>query len=256
MAREKQYPRSDLQINLGDNNEFIEPFAHEVAIKRGEEVAIAMFHIAAIRSLYPNETTMRNAPISCVKAHVQHTSATKGHQAAHLLPGQILVKSKPVWRWACVTNQTHLASDLRRLELQTKSCFAKTTILPALFNRADSPAENGVPVQGIAGLKNLFEKVVQKLWRSARVDKSRPLFIDRQATLNALNDWFISANQAYTAAAIEKRNKARTITGTKSEERIFEARVLEAYADSFIIASPSRFVCAHLDFLNSYYAHL
>jgi hypothetical protein len=51
MAREKNYSQSEQQIDLGANNQDIEPFAHEVAIKRGEQVAITMFHIAAIRSL-------------------------------------------------------------------------------------------------------------------------------------------------------------------------------------------------------------
>src|SRR5215510_4812760 len=86
--------------------------AEDIAIERGECVAEAFFHMAAVRSLHP---TLSAPIVSCRGAHVQAQNATGGDQAAHLLPGQILVGARPIWELAEVPASGALsANDVAR----------------------------------------------------------------------------------------------------------------------------------------------
>jgi hypothetical protein len=266
MRRIRIHGISRLSVDLGKDKENLKPLAEDVAIHRGTLIAETLFHIAAIRSLHSKAASVRNAQVTCVRAHLQDNGACEGHQAAHLLPGQILVGARPVWDWAQLTKRADAAAferDILRLGQQTQYCFAKTNVLPALYNRADTQAESGVPERGIPGLKELFGDVVQDLWSEARVDPARPLVIDRNAVLASLKGWFQDVNVAYEVAASRKLEAANRLQiskdfteRTKSDERRLEARILTVYASSFKIENAAQFVLAYLPQLHERYAFL
>jgi hypothetical protein len=66
-----------------------------------------------------------------VAAIRQNFSSVENNQAAHFLPGQLIIGHKPVWHWA-----KH--QELRR---QLEFLFAEVDDLPAPFNQADTQAE-------------------------------------------------------------------------------------------------------------------
>jgi hypothetical protein len=241
--RDTMYGRSNIQI-LDDAT--VVARAQDVAIQRGQMVAETLFHIAAIRSL-PGVPAA--ATIACEAAKLQDTKAQFGQQAAHLLPGAIAVNGTYVWDLAQPQRLPGpLAADVVRLQAQTMWCFAKTTVLPAYVNRADSEAERSTEEHG-AGLKELFGMVVQEFWSSARVQPDAPFVVDRTAIMKALGRWFTRVNLVYTHAARRKVDKARgAIGGTQGvvhKARMREARVLKTYADTFVVQTPERFVAAH-----------
>jgi hypothetical protein len=235
MQRTKIYGPSKQLIDLGPDKENLVPIAQDIAILRGRAVAETMFHIAAIRSLQPVSAGSAAAHVTCQAAHVQSCSATEGQQAAHLLPGQILIGGHPVWALAATTTR-ELHGDVDRLKQQTMLCFALTNVLPALFNRADSEAEGTGATAAVQTLKPLFGEVVGSLWRGAHVHPARPLVIDRAAVDTALQRWFREVSAVYRDAAGRKA----------ARQRLDEARVLTTYADSFQVANVMRFVTQHL----------
>lgn len=244
MTREYGYGPSELHAELGPNNEGLVQVAQEVAIDRGRCVASTLFHMSAVRTLQAPDAS--NALVRCQRAAVQSSRAQDGQQAAHLLPGQIVVNNEPVWQLARSTNPSVTSSDLVRLEQQTKLCFAATNVLPAFFNRADTEAEGTGEIAAAQTLKPLFGTLTQQLWREARVDPARPLVIDREVTIETLRAWFRNISNVYADAAHRKAGRGRTE----------EARVLETYSDSFRVANPSRFVIAELPALYQRYRFL
>jgi hypothetical protein len=229
--------------------------AEDIAIERGECVAEAFFHMAAVRSLYPG---LRAPIVTCRGASVQDQQATDGAQAAHLLPGQILIGAQPIWALAEAAPQTGLgASELGRLSPRLQMCFAKTNSVPAHFNRADSRAERMAAAAG-GGLKRLFADAVRSLWENARTDVARPLVVDRDNAIRAMGLWFSSVNGVYRAAEQQKRAAAaREREPAARERRNDEADVLAAYADSFrVAAEPTRFVRSHLGWIDQVYRWL
>jgi hypothetical protein len=185
---------------------------------------------------------------------VQDRSAAAGNQAAHLLPGQILVGGRPVWQLAIPPTPARQA-QAQRVSLRTQMCFARTNNLPATFNRADSQAEVMAAAAG-RGLKQEFADSVQLMWASSRVDAQRPFAVDRSAVLRGLGDWFTKIGRVYQAAARQKRLAAAG-AGPKRQDRLDEAEVLHVYADSFSVAAdPSRFVRSHLGFIDQHYPGL
>jgi len=230
------------------------PIAQDVAIDRATIVCEVMFHIAAIRSLQQPGAHGANALVECVKAHLQDRTAQDGHQAAHLLPGQIKVDHRPVWELAAAT--TVSSGDLVRLEARTQSCFALTWVLPAVFNRADSQAER---MAGNDGLKKLFGDAVQLLWRTARSDAAHPLAVDRHAVLTALQEWFRGVNDCYERAADRKLlayHDAVSSRGGTADNRHREMRILATYADSFRVENVARFITAHARHLDTMYGFI
>jgi hypothetical protein len=242
MHRDKIFGPSGRLVELGPDHANLVPLAQDVAIQRAVCVVEALFLIGAIRNLQGASGSAR-AVVQCVAAHVQSCSAQYGQQAAHLLPGQILINSQPVWLLA-TTQQSSLASEVVRLKQQTMMCFAATNVLPALVNRADSEAEGTGAGTATEALKPLFGQVVQELWHTARARAERPLSVDRDAVFNALQRWFSQISPVYSEAA-----------GRKAErKRLDEARVLSTYADSFRVANVARFVMAHAPQIYQRYA--
>ena len=251
MGREFAFPGTSSTIEFGAGG--LHAAAEEIIIARGECVAEVFFHMAAIRSLQP-EPGAAAAPVTCSRAHVQDRSAAAGNQAAHLLPGQILVSGKPVWQLANPPTAAARAQAWQA-SLRTQACFARTNNLPAIFNRADSQAEQMAAAAG-RGLKLQFADSVQLMWASSRVDAQRPFAVDRSAVLRGLGDWFTKVGGVYRAAARQKRLAAPS-AGGRRQDRLDEAEVLQVYADSFSVAAdPSRFVRSHLGFIDQYYPGL
>jgi hypothetical protein len=252
MTRGFAFPGASSTIEHGAHG--LEAAAEEIAIARGECIAEALFHMAAIRSLQ-RAPGAAAALVTCSRAHVQDRSAAADNQAAHLLPGQILVQGKPVWLLAEEPPTGTDRAQAQRLSLRTQMTFARTNNLPAIFNNADSQAEQMAAEAG-RGLKLLFADSVHILWASARVDTQRPFAVDRRAVLSSLGDWFTKVNGVYRSAA-ERKQLAAPSAGAKKSQRLEEARVLKVYADSFkVAADPSRFVRSHLGFIDQYYPTL
>ena len=222
--------------------------------RKPEAVSEAMIYFAAIRALnhVVGDSTMNPASqnITCDAATVQNTKATSNdfeQQAAHLLPGQIKVAKSKIWE---VAEDWTKSGDRRgiRLAAQAEEVFARTCILPAAFNRADSEAERETGDKG--GLKSLFSTAVTELWRQSRcVVSSSPndnLAIDRQAINSALTLWFSTINAIYERAArgkLEKYKIAKKANDKRgAERRQLEYRVLSEYARSFLVVSPMRFL--------------
>jgi len=82
-------------------------------------------------------------------AKVQDAKARSGEQAAHVLPGQILIDGKPPWSFA--------GGDRERVAWLAR--FMVTSAVPAPFNVADSAAEK-------AGLKEAFRQACERAWRA------------------------------------------------------------------------------------------
>lgn len=227
-----------------DSSSDVVPWAQDVAIARGECVAEAFFHMAAIRTLQRTLVRGSQAPVVCRAATVQDKGATQGSQAAHLLPGLIEVAGLPVWTLAdAQRHPASLQSRIARLGLATQACFAKTNVLPAAFNRADSQAEVMATSTGIPGLKVLFEQTVGEMWHVLRADPDRPLAVDRATVFRHLHTWFQRIGETYNKASDIKLGRAVAAKAARTEERrTDEALILAVYADSFLVASPERFV--------------
>jgi len=232
MSRAKNYGTSEQVVDMGKGRCKLVPYAQEVAIHRGQIVCEAMMHMAAIRSLR-SSSAERNAQVKCIKAHSQTSSATQSQQAAHLLPGQIVVGSMPIWELA-TTTRPELAGEVERLKQQTQQCFAWTNVLPAEYNRADTEAEGKGGEAPAEALKPLFGAVVQDLWRNARVNPASPLVLDRVAVYAALERWFSEISRIYREASRRKAERGRAD----------EASVLESYGESFRVANVGRFLQA------------
>ncbi|APR86559.1 Hypothetical protein A7982_11908 [Minicystis rosea] len=221
--------------------------AQEVAIQRGALMTEVFLHMAAIRSLVGPSRPAGDAEIQCVAAHVQDMRAQSGQQAAHLLPGQILIGGRPVWELVPAHASSLSVYESIRLEQQTKLCFAKTNVLPAIFNRADSQAEVMARRASVQGLKELFGAAVLEMWSSARVDVARPLVIDREAALRGLQMWFEQVTPVYEEAAQRKHDAwLAAQTQRSAENRALESRILSIYADSFKVVSVARFAQARV----------
>jgi hypothetical protein len=245
MSRTKVYGTSQQVIDLGPDRKKIVPIAQDIALARGAQVAEVLFDMAAIRSLQTDARHGAGASVICERAHVQACSAKEGQQAAHLLPGQILVNGLPVWELARTTDPK-LASEVHKLQARTQMCFAATNVLPALFNKADTEAEGRGIATPTQRLKPLFGTVVQGMRRQARVGAELSMCVDRQAVESALRSWFMQVSAVYLDAA-----------GRKAEaRRMEEARVLATYADSFRVANPGRFVDSQLRFIRDRYEFL
>lgn len=228
--------------------------AEDIAIERGVCTAEAFFHIGAVRSLHPG---LIGSTLTCRGgAHVQDQRATTGAQAAHLLPGQILLSGQPIWAFAVAPPGSSTDADnLGRLSTRLQMCFAKTNYLPEHFNKADSQAEK---MAGGGGLKGIFAGAVRRMWDTMRVDAAHPLVIDRDNVIRAMGLWFSALNGVYRAAESRKRSAAvREHTPAAQQRRTDEADVLAAYAETFqVAANPARFVRSHLSWIDQFYRWL
>lgn len=227
--------------------------AQDIAAERGAMVATTLLFCGVIR-LLPGGRAQASDRIRCGAAQVQKVKATRGNQAAHLLPGQIFVNNHCIWTLANVsdspkprgTNDRAFEVKVQKLHFAIKQCFGETRTLPACFNRADSAAE-GTGVGNASGLKTLFGECVEKLWETSRSNDSCELAVDRVALKKALEHWFRNANQIYQSASARKLDKAiDTDGGEKEEDRINEGLILETYASSYQIVHVDRLLNSSL----------
>lgn len=273
--REIWLPPSMHQVNMGKGDSYsLVAYAQEVAVARGAAVIEALFHVAAVRSL-PNKVSNNGAGanVTCTKAELNDTNASNtavgsdgvddvAQEAAHLVPGQICVNDEAVWQvLSHVDLPPDSTIDLHRLEVNTRMCFARTTILPAIFNRADSQGE-GTSFKK-RRLKWLFGEVAKKVWKDSEVDAKQPLLVDQRVLVPALQHYFQTCTGIYHQAAIAKgaaatrlshapggeTADAKKIRLAKQSEREDEKRILEVYADSYRVANPMRIVDSKLPWL-------
>jgi hypothetical protein len=142
-------------------------------------------------------------------AAVQDATAGAGEQAAHVLPGQLLIDGNPPW--ALARGQEMKVAWLAR--------FMATSAVPVAFNTADSAAE-------AAGLKEAFRDACQRSWTRA---------IAGERDLTATFERFLSdADRAFRRAEHDKgaRRAAAWSKGKQdaSDDRFVEGLMLRMYA--------------------------
>jgi hypothetical protein len=141
-------------------------------------------------------------------AKVQDAKARSGEQAAHVLPGQILIDGKPPWSFAGGENER--VAWLAR--------FMVTSAVPAPFNVADSAAEK-------AGLKEAFRQACERAWQAAGAGRR---------TLIPVFDLLLEdANLAFQKAEQGKQGKRATASASgdsgAGDERFVESLILRMY---------------------------
>ncbi len=153
---------------------------------RNDRVVRVLCFIGILRGLGRIRDT---AKVSCIAAQRQHFSSTSGYQAAHYLPGQILIDCNYPW---------NLIQDVRtRLEFEV--LFADVEHLPADFNKADSAAE-------ACGLKDAFARSAQALIQ--RVIPRPGGGLDRQAVRDVYQQtWHPAAVRAFRSAMEQKHSR-------------------------------------------------
>lgn len=160
--------------------------------------------IAWVGGLAPQGVPARWPAFTLVGARVQDATAHGGEQAAHVLPGQLLIDGREPWSLA--RGQAAKLAWLAR--------FMVTSAVPAPFNRADSAAEQ-------AGLKEAFRAACEQAWmRAAR----------GQRDLAAIHATFLrDADRAFLDAEGSKRARAAGGNTGTNDERLVESVLLRAY---------------------------
>lgn len=185
-----------------------EEFAERAVIHARERLLTACEAIAMIGGLAAHWKNSWTPQLSLTGAVIQDGSAGAGDQAAHVLPGQILIDGKAPWSLA--SGDRAIAAFLSRFEV--------TAAVPAAFNRADSQAET-------AGLKSAFLSACERAWACvARGNREMtPVF----ATF--LED----ATRAFERAEMSKRERSNAATrlgdSSASDARLYESLVLRFY---------------------------
>lgn len=165
--------------------------------------AIAM--IAALALQWDKPHTPR---LSLRRAEIQDGTAGAGEQAAHVLPGQVLIDGKRPWSLA--RGDRMIAALVARFEV--------TAAVPTPFNTADSAAER-------AGLKDAFLGACERAWTRVR---------DGERDLTATYGEFLAdATRAFELAELRKEDKrdtaARRGRQDASDERTVEGIILRLY---------------------------
>jgi hypothetical protein len=147
----------------------------------------------------------RTPSFSIEGAKVQDATAGSGEQAAHVLPGQILIDGKPPWSFA--------SGEKARVAWLAR--FMVTSAVPAPFNVADSAAEK-------AGLKEAFRQGCERAWRAAA--NGRP-------TLKPVFELLLEdANLSFQKAQQGKHDKRAAAGGSATgDERFVESLILRMY---------------------------
>jgi hypothetical protein len=146
--------------------------------------------------------------ISLKGAEVQDATAHGGEQAAHVLPGQILIDGKPPWTLA--------GGDAMKVAWLAR--FMVTSAVPVSFNTADSAAE-------AAGLKEAFRQACERAWSNA-VAGGRDLTPNYETFLADAGRAFQSAEHGKRAKEAAASSKGAT---RASEDRLLESVILRAY---------------------------
>jgi hypothetical protein len=148
-------------------------------------------------------------PVFTVKgAKLQDSTAPDGQQAAHLLPGQILIDGQTPWDLA--SGDTKVAAWQAR--------FMVTSAVPASFNKADSAAEAN-------GLKEAFRAACERAWSYA---------IGGGRDLTAIYETFLAdADRAFQDAENAKHARQTSTAAlgatSTSEDRLVERVILKIY---------------------------
>jgi hypothetical protein len=151
----------------------------------------------------------RHMPVFSLKgAAVQDATAGSGEQAAHVLPGQILIDGNPPWALA-YGDATKVAWLAR---------FMVTSAVPVSFNTADSAAEK-------AGLKEAFRIACERAWVGV---------LAGQRDLSSTYEQFLEeADRAFQRAehAKQGRQASASLKGAAraSDERYVESLILRMY---------------------------
>ncbi len=207
----------------------------------------AVVELLCYLSLLSNANAIaQTAAITWDKAHVQSISASTGGQVgAHALPCQILIAGQ---RPSEIALPREFDGDKLRHNL--RQLFGKVTVLPKIFNMADSRAEDNClrgslvaacisvisetkPAQRSAGVlrrgKGLDHGMIE-LTRSALPAAVRGAGIDHDAVRAAYTVWSNQARAAFgrTITVVEQRGSVMAGEDV-SDEVIY---ILERYRDS------------------------
>jgi hypothetical protein len=145
---------------------------------------------------------------SIAGAKVQDATANSGEQAAHVLPGQILINGKPPWAFA--------GGESARVAWLSR--FMVTSAVPEPFNVADSSAEK-------AGLKEAFRQACERAWSAT---------VAGRATLSPVYEFLLEdADLAFQKAERGKQSKRASASADgdsrTGDERFVESLILRMY---------------------------
>lgn len=191
--------------------------AHDHIVGRNRRVAQVLCYVSLMRNA---GCIQDGAVVACRGAAAQHFSAAGGNQAAHYLPGVIMVGSHPLWMLT--------RHGPTRAAIQT--CFADVQDLHANFNKADSAAEGSTASNG---LKSAFGQAAAML---ACALPGRPGVVDRSRAARAMRQWKLDSERCYRAAADRKSVHAPRLLEAQPmwteagalEPRAFTTEMLEA----------------------------
>ena len=262
-TRSFSYSQSDLIVDLKDwvddghggrtldQHGRLEAVAQDIAIAKAEAVCKAMLLFAAARVWLGKHWT--ESSIAAGPARLQKTSALSiniapgsgaanapltahwfRQEAAHLLPGNLLINGHNSWD---LIDRDVKLPDAFRLSGELMEAFADTSSLPACFNKADSEAENGKP-----GLKAEFATAVRIMGRLLG-EKAGSVSHLHSAIRVGLARWFEQSHVIYRDAAARKLGRSQLATkDDKRSARYLESRVLAEYSRSLLIRNPLRFI--------------
>jgi hypothetical protein len=185
-----------------------EEFAERAVEHARDRLFTACEAIAMIGALAAQWTKPWTPNLSLVRAAIQDGSAGAGEQAAHVLPGQILIDGKTPWSIA--RSDRAIAAFIARFEV--------TAAVPSAFNVADSEAEK-------AGLKSAFLRACERAWVSvaAGTRDLTPIF----------ETFLEDATRAFEKAELAKGERSTTAMrrgdGSVSDERLYESLILRLY---------------------------
>lgn len=151
---------------------------------RNGHVVKVLCWLALLRDAQNRSLALSPLPrVTCEEARWQHFRERRPRQAAHVLPGQVMVDGRYPWLYF---------KDITRART-LQSLFAEVRALPANFNKADSAAEN-------KGLTEAFRAAAEYVLRG-----HAPLRQDIAEAYRTL--WIPGARAAYAAAEEQKRSR-------------------------------------------------
>jgi hypothetical protein len=186
----------------------LEEWAGHAAGHAHARLLVACEAIAMIGGLAAHWQKPHAPRLSLQRARIQDGTAGPGEQAAHMLPGQLLIDGRPPW--AMARGDRRIAAWLARFEV--------TAAVPTPFNTADSAAER-------AGLKDAFLRACEGAW-------SRVVAGERDLT-PTYGGFLADADRAFDRAQLRKDGRraaaARRGEAHASDERFVEGVILRLY---------------------------
>lgn len=147
--------------------------------------------------------------ISCLAAIRQNFSSSQSGthmglptgpmQAAHFLPGQIIINGLPLWNYAKDT------VTRGRIEF----LFAEVEHLPAIFNQADSAAEAKGNMAGLCAALTTACQAIAHVQVAGGAKAITPLSVSRERLERAYEDWHRNAVTALQSALSVKESGER-----------------------------------------------